>query len=72
MATDAGHLPGVKQFLGWAVVAVTAVFVFFNLDRAQVWFFGINAQMPIAFVVIASALLGALATYAFTSFKSRK
>ena len=61
-----------KKVLGWAAVAVTAVFVFFNLDRAQIWFFGIDAQMPIAFVVIASALLGALATYAFMSLKSRK
>jgi len=62
----------VKAFLGWAVVAVTLVFVLFNLDRAQIWFFGVRAEMPIAFVVIASALLGALATYAFTSLKSRK
>ncbi len=61
-----------KVFLGWAVVAVTLVFVLFNLDRAQIWFFGVRAEMPIAFVVIASALLGALATYAFTSLKSRK
>jgi len=54
------------------VVVVTAVFVFMNLDRAQVWFFGVRAEMPIAFVVLASALLGALGAYAFTSFKARK
>jgi len=62
----------VKKVLGWAVVLVTAVFVFMNLPRAQVWFFGIRAEMPIAFVVLASAALGALGTYAFTSLKSRK
>jgi len=62
----------VKKVLGWVVVVVTAVFVFMNLERAQVWFFGIRAEMPIAFVVLASALLGALGAYAFTSFKSRK
>lgn len=61
-----------KQVLGWVVVVVTAVFVFMNLDRAQVWFFGVRAEMPIAFVVLASALLGALGAYAFTSFKARK
>ena len=61
-----------KQILGWVVVGVTAVFVACNLDTAQVWFFGIHAEMPIAFVVIASAFLGALATYAFTTLKSRK
>jgi uncharacterized integral membrane protein len=61
-----------KPLLGWVVVAVTAIFVVFNLDRARVWFFGVRAEMPIAFVVIASAFLGALATYAFTSLKPRK
>ena len=61
-----------KNLFGWIVVAVTAVFVVFNLERASVWFFGIRAQMPLAFVVIASAFLGAMATYAFTSLKGRK
>lgn len=61
-----------KQMLGWAVVAVTAIFVIFNLERGSVWFFGIRVQMPIALVVIASAGLGALATYAFTSLKGSK
>lgn len=60
-----------KQLLGWVVVAVTAIFVAFNLERGSVWFFGIRAQMPIAFVVIASAFLGALGTYAFTSLKRK-
>ncbi len=61
-----------KQLLGWVVVALIAVFVALNLTRAQVWFFGIRAEMPIAFVVLASAFLGALGTYAFTSLKGRK
>ena len=72
MPAAAPHPPAVKKYLGWAVLAVTAVFVFFNMDRAQIWFFGIDAQMPIAFVVIASALLGALATYAFMSLRTKK
>lgn len=61
-----------KQTLGWIAVAVTALFVVFNFERARVWFFGIRVEMPLAFVVIASAALGALATYAFTSLKGRK
>jgi uncharacterized integral membrane protein len=61
-----------KQILGWAVVAVTAAFVLFNLDTAHVWFFGVRAQLPLAFVVLLSAALGALATYAFTSLKRPK
>ena len=61
-----------KQTVGWVVVAVTAIFVVFNLDKARVWFFGIRAEMPLAFVVIASAALGSIATYAFTSLRPRK
>jgi len=60
-----------RHVLGWLVVAVTALFVAFNLERADVWFFGIRAQMPLAFVVLASAALGALATYAFSSWKRK-
>jgi uncharacterized integral membrane protein len=66
------HSSFVKQFLGWAVVVVTAIFVVKNTDTAKVWFFGIKAEMPIAFVVLASALLGALGAYAFLSLKARK
>jgi uncharacterized integral membrane protein len=72
LASSREQLAGVKQLLGWLVVAATAVFVAFNLDRTEVWFFGVNAQMPIAFVVIASAILGALATGLFMSLKSKK
>lgn len=61
-----------KNVLGWVVVAVTAIFVVFNLEKASVWFLGIRVEMPLALVVIASAGLGALATYAFTSLKGRK
>jgi uncharacterized integral membrane protein len=62
----------VKQILGWVVVAVTAIFVVSNLERAHVRFFGIGVEMPLAFVVIASTALGALATYAFTTLKRRQ
>jgi uncharacterized integral membrane protein len=61
-----------KQTVGWIVVVVTVIFVVFNLEKARVWFFGIRAEMPLAFVVIASAGLGSLATYAFTSLRPRK
>ncbi len=61
-----------KRITGWIVIAVTALFVAFNMDRASVRFFGLRVEMPIAFVVIASAFLGAVASYAFTSLKDRK
>jgi uncharacterized integral membrane protein len=58
-----------KLVIGWSVIALTAVFVLFNLDSTRVWFFGVRAEMPIAFVVIASAILGAAASYTFTTLK---
>jgi uncharacterized integral membrane protein len=61
-----------KLVFGWVVIALVAVFVLGNLAAAKVWFFGIRAEMPIAFVVIASAILGAAATYTFTTLKSGK
>ena len=61
-----------KLVLGWIVIALVAVFVLGNLESSKVWFFGIRAEMPIAFVVIASAILGAAATYTFTTLKSGK
>jgi len=61
-----------KKVLGWIVVAVTAIFVVFNFELARVRFLGVRIEMPLAFVVIASAGLGALATYAFTSMRGRK
>jgi uncharacterized integral membrane protein len=60
-----------KNALGWVVVAVTVIFVLFNLQSASVSFPGLRVEMPLAFVMIASALLGALATYAFTNLKNR-
>jgi uncharacterized integral membrane protein len=68
-SSPAWRLPTVKQALGWIAVAVTVLFVVFNLERARVWFLGMRVEMPLAFVVIASAALGALGTYAFTSLK---
>lgn len=61
-----------KRALGWIAIAVTAVFVLFNLERAHVWFFGMRLEMPLAFVLLGSAALGALATYAFTGFRGKK
>lgn len=60
-----------RPLVGWLLVALTTLFVVFNLSEAQVWFFGIRAQMPIAFVVIASALMGAMASRAFSSLRKK-
>lgn len=61
-----------KQILGWVLVALLCVFVGFNLAPAHIWFFGIKVEMPIALVVLFSALLGAGVFWAFTRLAKRK
>ena len=43
------------------LLGLLGVFVFMNLAKASVWFFGIRAEMPIALVVFVSGGLGLLA-----------
>ena len=61
-----------KRVLGWIIVAVTTLFIAFNLERANVWLFGYRMEIPLAVVVFGSAALGALAMYAFSTFKPLK
>jgi uncharacterized integral membrane protein len=51
---------------------VAVLFVVFNFQRASVWFFGIRVEMPLGLVVIFSALLGVLASYALSSLKAKR
>ena len=62
----------VRQVLGWVLVALLVLFVVFNLDDARVWFFGIRLQMPIALVVIVSAVLGASSTLVLGRLRRKK
>lgn len=50
-----------------AVVALALLltFVVMNFQPTEVWFFGITAKMPLAFVAIVSAVLGAAAGWLF-------
>lgn len=43
------------------LLGLLGVFVFMNLAKASVWFFGIRAEMPIALVVFVSGALGLIA-----------
>ena len=61
-----------RKVLGWGAIAITALFVVFNFERARVWFFGIRVEMPLGLVVIVSALLGMVASYALTSLKAKR
>ena len=46
-------------------LALLLTFVVMNSDTARVWFFGIRAEMPLAFVSLVSAALGAAAGWLF-------
>ena len=54
------------------ILALLAVFVFMNLDDANVWFFGIRSVMPIAFVVLVSGGLGLAAGFLLAFVKSSR
>ena len=54
-----------KLYLSLAAVAVLLIFVFGNSERVVLWFLGAKLEMPLAFVVIVSAVLGALASLAW-------
>ncbi len=60
-----------RQIPGWIVVILLVLFIVFNLDQARIWVFGIKMEMPIALVVIFSALMGAGATILFARMRKR-
>lgn len=60
-----------RQVIAWIIVLLLVLFVVFNLDRASVWFFGIQVVMPIGLVVLLSAALGAGATILFARMRKR-
>ncbi|MBK7645316.1 MAG: hypothetical protein IPJ19_20150 [Planctomycetes bacterium] len=48
----------IRKIVAGALLVLILVFVFMNLDRANIWFFGIRAEMPLALLVLACAGLG--------------
>jgi uncharacterized integral membrane protein len=47
-----------RKFAALVLLALLAVFVGMNLERATVWLFGIRAEMPIALLVFVAGALG--------------
>jgi uncharacterized integral membrane protein len=50
-----------RTIVALLLLALLGLFVCMNLDKANVWLFGIRAEMPIALVVFVSGGLGLLA-----------
>lgn len=61
-----------RLLVGWALVALLAIFVFLNRSSTTVHFLIGEVYMPKAFVVIFSALLGAGVVLAFQWWKTGK
>ena len=51
----------VRTILALVLLALLGAFVFMNLEKANVWFFGIRAQMPISLVVFVAGGIGLVA-----------
>jgi uncharacterized integral membrane protein len=49
---------GFRKILALVLLALLAVFVAMNLEKTNVWFFGIRAEMPIALLVFVAGVLG--------------
>ena len=47
-----------RKIVALVLLALLAVFVVMNLEKATVWLFGIRAEMPIALVVFVAGALG--------------
>jgi uncharacterized integral membrane protein len=61
----------IRLWGGLAGVALLAVFLVQNLDDARVNFLWFDWDIPLIFALIASAILGALASMLFGFFRSR-
>jgi uncharacterized integral membrane protein len=47
-----------RKLVALLLLALLAVFVGMNLERATVWLFGVRAEMPIALLVLVAGALG--------------
>ncbi len=59
-------MQSIRKFLGWTAVAALLAFVLLNLTFVTINFwFVTEVRAPLAFVVLGSAAMGALALYMF-------
>ncbi len=58
-------MPKIQLIVGCVLMAVLALFIVLNLDRARIHFLVGYVEMPLAFAILFSAALGAGAALAF-------
>jgi len=51
--------------IGWALIAYVALHIALNLNSAEIFFLFAWIKMPVAFIILVSAVMGAGALYAF-------
>jgi len=61
-----------RLYIGWVLVALLVIFIYLNQETAKVHFFVGTLYMPVAFVIIFSAGLGAGAVLAFRYLRKLK
>jgi len=54
-----------RAIVGWILLVLLLVFVGYNLEPARVRFVGMKLEMPVAFIVLVSAGIGAALAWAF-------
>ncbi len=54
-----------RQIIAWVLIGLFALFIGFNLKVAEIHFLLFKIEMPIAFVLLLSAAVGAGVTFAF-------
>jgi uncharacterized integral membrane protein len=65
-----GSIPKIRLVVGCALLALLVLFIVLNLERSRVNFIFGTAQMPVAFVILLSAGLGAGAALTFRFLRS--
>jgi uncharacterized integral membrane protein len=61
-----------RVYIGWGLVALLVIFIYLNQDSVKIRFFVGTLYMPVAFVIIFSASLGAGAVLAFRYIRKLK
>ena len=61
-----------RMIIGWSLIAYLVLHIILNLDPVKVFFLFANFQMPVAFVIVFSAAVGAGAVFVFQFMRAKK
>ena len=61
-----------RRYIGWALLGLLVLWIFFNLQSVRVNLFIMRVDMPVAFVIVFSGALGAAGMYLLRIYKKVK